>query len=44
MEMPEIFPTKESQIPGITPYNPLEVAAMKTLYDQLSEGRDSYRH
>ncbi len=37
MEMPKNFPAKESTIPGITHYNPLEVAAMKTLYDQLSE-------
>jgi len=37
MEMPANFLTKESPIPGITHYSPLEVAAMKTLYDQLSE-------
>ncbi|MDM8542899.1 hypothetical protein QUF90_17640 [Desulfococcaceae bacterium HSG9] len=37
MEIPENFLTKESLIPGITHYNPLEEAAMKTLYDQLSE-------
>jgi len=37
MEILENFPTKESKIPGITPYNPLEEVAMKTLHNQLSE-------
>ena len=37
MEIPENFLAKESLIPCITHYSPLEEAAMKTLYDQLSE-------
>ena len=39
MEMPENFPAKESAISGITHHNPLEVAAMQTLYESAFRKR-----
>ena len=37
MKIPEKFPVNENKFPRITPYNPLEENAMRTVYNQFSE-------